>query len=101
MAKTSVTRRFSIGGNRDRADTLGVLSLTIAIFSMLVAGVSGYNTYRTRVDQMHRMVIEDLYETSEEWNAHTLDSPHLLQVREADPADEVGPIQRARIRASR
>lgn len=63
-----------------RPSALGLLSLGIAMFSLFIAGVSAFFTYRTRVDSLHHVIVEDLYETFEEWNAHTLANPFLLHL---------------------
>jgi hypothetical protein len=67
----------------ERSGRLGatqLLSLGIAIFSLFIAGFSAFFTYRTRIDRLHHVILEDLYETFEEWNAHALANPFLLHL---------------------
>ena len=68
------------GRRRSRFTVLEGSSLLIASLSLLVAGLSASFSYRLWSDRERNVVIEDIYEGFEEWNAELLDRPLLLHL---------------------
>ena len=64
-------------GNGHALGNLGVVTIGIAVCSLIISGLSAFYSYAPRVDTVRTRAIEDLYESFEEWNALALGNPHI------------------------
>ena len=78
---------------RSSLNIMGAVSIFIAVTSIIIAGASAFFSYGPRVDAVRASVVEDLFESFEEWNALALDDPYLLHlISPPDRYDQVSAL---------